>query len=161
MDYPQDKLAWRCDRSFMVGPDLLAAPLMAGETSLDVYLPAGTWREFATGKAIQGGQTITLENVSIDHIPLYVRDGAILPLAAPDARPVSGATLTVTAHVYADRAARGGLYNDDGLTYSGEKLGVWHKLQWSPAEGLTALGPIPVANAVFRLAPHPVLVNGR
>jgi hypothetical protein len=69
--------------------------------------------------------------------------------------------LEVTAHVYADKAARGGLYNDDGLTYSGATLGVWRKLQWSPTEGLTALGPVPVANAVFRLAAEPVVINGR
>lgn len=47
------------------------------------YLPKGVlWYDFWTGKAYQGGQTLTLQT-SLEHVPMFVRAGSILPLG-PD-----------------------------------------------------------------------------
>ena len=45
------------------------------------YLPKGTlWYDFWTGQSYRGGQTLTLQT-SLDHVPMFVRAGSILPLA--------------------------------------------------------------------------------
>ena len=45
------------------------------------YLPKGTlWYDFWTGQSYRGGQTLTLQT-SLNHVPMFVRAGSILPLA--------------------------------------------------------------------------------
>jgi alpha-D-xyloside xylohydrolase len=85
--YPRDQLAWAQDQEFMVGPDLLAAPVTADRADADgergqptpvpVYLPAGRWVDLYSGEVIEGGRTIT-RDTSLDDFPLYLRAGAAL-----------------------------------------------------------------------------------
>ncbi|MDD2579662.1 MAG: glycoside hydrolase family 31 protein [Eubacteriales bacterium] len=79
--FPDDPACWEAEDQYMFGPDLLVAPVFeAGQTSRPVVLPAGCrWREVATGKVISGGQTV-IAATPIETIPLFVREGAELPL---------------------------------------------------------------------------------
>ena len=65
----------------MFGPDLMVCPVMeAGVDSRSVYLPAGSvWTDAWTGKVYEGGQTIQAD-APIDVIPLFLKDGAELPI---------------------------------------------------------------------------------
>jgi len=67
----------------MFGPDLLVAPVVwEGARSRDVYLPAGAvWTDAWTGATHAGGQTLTVD-APLERIPLYLRDGASLPIKA-------------------------------------------------------------------------------
>lgn len=80
-DSKEDKAAWDVDDQYMFGPDLMVAPVMdAGVSSRKVYLPAGaTWTDAWTGKVYEGGQTIVAD-APIDIIPLFLKDGANLPI---------------------------------------------------------------------------------
>ena len=64
---------------FMVGPSLLVAPLFAGEEERQVVLPQGKWYDFYTGKLVGEGEVITVKP-GLDKIPVYVKDGGIIPL---------------------------------------------------------------------------------
>jgi alpha-D-xyloside xylohydrolase len=142
MDFPQDKRSWACDRQWMIGPDLLVAPLVAGEKTLNVYLPEGTmWREFSNGRLLPGGSIHTIDNPDPALIPLYVRDGAILPLAKPIDRISSDAVLTLEPHIYASSIASCELYDDDGETF-GYQQGqyVWTTLEWDSRNGCRFTG---------------------
>lgn len=85
--YPADQAAWAQDQEFMVGPDLLAAPVTddradadgaAGQpTPVSVYLPAGRWVDLYSGQVVDGGRTIT-RPTSLDEFPLYMRAGAAI-----------------------------------------------------------------------------------
>ena len=79
--YPDDPDAPKAEDQYLFGSDLLVAPLFAaGPQERSVYLPKGdAWREVATGKTYEGGQTVTAK-APIDVIPLFVRVGADLPL---------------------------------------------------------------------------------
>lgn len=59
---------------FMVGENLLVAPLFAGETERKVILPQGRWYDFYTGKLAGEGEVITV-SPGLDRIPVYVKDG--------------------------------------------------------------------------------------
>jgi alpha-D-xyloside xylohydrolase len=86
-NYPGDQRAWAQDQEFMVGPDLLAAPVTsdraeadgeAGQpTPVEVYLPAGRWVDLYSGHVVTGGRTIT-RVTSLDEFPLYLRAGGAI-----------------------------------------------------------------------------------
>ena len=65
---------------YLFGPDLLVAPVWRiGQRTRTVHLPEGVWRSYwdAT-QVIEGPRTVTVD-VPLDHIPVYVRDGAVVP----------------------------------------------------------------------------------
>lgn len=76
---------WTDDWRYMLGEALLVAPLFAPGGARDVALPAGhDWYDWwdPTGDALAGGQTVR-DTHGVDdpgRIPLYVREGALIPL---------------------------------------------------------------------------------
>lgn len=80
-EFPADPKSWDVSDEYLFGPDLLVAPVMeAGATQRLVYLPAGAqWTNAWTGEVLDGGQTVTVD-APLDTIPLFVRDGANLPI---------------------------------------------------------------------------------
>ena len=75
-DFPEDKICWDIEDSYMFGPDLLVSPVMeAGTDKREIYLPAGTnWVDAYTKKTYEGGQKITVP-APLDIIPIMVREG--------------------------------------------------------------------------------------
>lgn len=75
-DNPDDKKSWEIEDEYMFGPDLLVAPVMyEGQTSREVYLPAGrTWRDVRTNKTYEGGATITVD-APLSVIPVFATNG--------------------------------------------------------------------------------------
>jgi alpha-D-xyloside xylohydrolase len=82
-DFPRDPKAWEIEDAYMFGPDILVAPVMReGQVSREVYLPAGSaWTEVATGNKYEGGLGVSAA-APLDTIPLFLRDGADLPLSS-------------------------------------------------------------------------------
>ncbi|MBS3734389.1 MAG: family 31 glucosidase [Phycisphaerae bacterium] len=82
-DFPDDAGAYEAQYEFLFGPDLLVAPVVhEGADAREVYLPAGaTWTDAWTDEALPGGQTVQAE-APLERIPLYLRDGAALPIRA-------------------------------------------------------------------------------
>jgi alpha-D-xyloside xylohydrolase len=82
-DFPRDIGSWAVEDQFMFGPDLLVAPvLFEGGRRRQVYLPVGAaWTDAWSGQQFAGGQAITAE-APLERIPLYLRDGAKLPIRA-------------------------------------------------------------------------------
>jgi alpha-glucosidase len=80
LDFQDDPETHLIEDQFMVGDQLLVAPVLAaGTTSRSVYLPQGAvWIDYWTGQHYCGGETITVA-APLDHLPLFVRGGAILP----------------------------------------------------------------------------------
>ncbi|NUS97364.1 MAG: DUF5110 domain-containing protein [Gemmatimonadaceae bacterium] len=114
---------------FMVGDDLLVAPMFAGQRSRTVILPAGRWYDFHTGAYAGAGEIITA-TPGLDRIPLYVRDGAIVPLlaGAPTRVPAAGERIDLEARHYGDAPGRFDLYDDDGVSFDYER----GAFSWTP-----------------------------
>jgi len=76
-DFPDDERAWTCDDQYMLGPDLLVAPVVIeGAIRREVCLPAGTtWTSLWSGSRHEGGQVITVD-APIEDIPVFVRGNA-------------------------------------------------------------------------------------
>ncbi len=83
-----DPAAWDGDYRWMLGDALLVAPILDASGVRDVALPAGTWFDWwqPDGAPIAGG--VTLTGVAVPdraQIPLYVREGAIIPAEVANA----------------------------------------------------------------------------
>lgn len=85
-DFPNDATCFQIEDQFLLGPDLLVAPVLyEGARQRQVYLPTGTsWTDAWTGQTFEGGQTM-LAPAPLERIPLYTRAQQRLPL-----RPASG-----------------------------------------------------------------------
>jgi alpha-glucosidase len=131
MQYPDDpKVANEADE-WMMGPGLLAAPLLQPGGKRSVYLPADHWFTFGTNAALDGPQTLNVAE-NLDQIPVYIRAGTILPLGpvVQDAEETTDAPLEV--QIYPGRDAAFDFYEDDGTTLAYEKgdLRVTH-FKWN------------------------------
>lgn len=87
LDFPNDRFALTIDDEYLFGDSLLVAPVMddmMDDTTRKVYLPEGVWYDFFTDERFEGPVTIE-RKVGIDQVPVYVRDGAVVPRVAVDA----------------------------------------------------------------------------
>jgi alpha-D-xyloside xylohydrolase len=81
--HQDDPEARAAETEYYFGPDLLVAPVLSPVNERAVYLPAGAWIDYWTGKRLPGRQTV-IAAAPLDRLPLYVREGAILPKIPED-----------------------------------------------------------------------------
>ena len=124
-DWPHDPKVRNDVSAWMFGDWLLVSPVVQPkQTSKRIYLPAGTWTDWFSGKVYAGGQTITVNTDSKGwaDIPLFIRAGAIIPTQPPmdyvGEKPLT--QLTVDVFPAAQRSTFD-YYDDDGRTYAYEQ----------------------------------------
>jgi len=83
-DYQKDTGCWNVDDEFIIGRSLLVAPILDAGNTREVYFPEGRWIDFWNEKKVlTGKQTIKWTGDAKDNnwsFPLYIREGAIIPL---------------------------------------------------------------------------------
>ncbi|HEY0385654.1 MAG TPA: TIM-barrel domain-containing protein, partial [Pyrinomonadaceae bacterium] len=140
LNYQQDYNTLNIDDEFMVGDALLVAPVVKPDiTSRMVYLPAGTWFDYWTGRKFSGPQMIRVD-APLEVVPMFVRGGAILPLGPEmnfvGEKPVDPITFEIYPDAKGQAAAT--LYEDDG-TSPAYKEGVFRRtsvsISTSPGRG--------------------------
>jgi alpha-glucosidase (family GH31 glycosyl hydrolase) len=124
LEFPGDEGIRATPYEYLFGEHLLVAPVVAnGIRQWPVYLPKGAWRELWSGAALQGGQSL---NVDVDHssIPVYIRQGGIIPLNLGDdlalGEPASGSPESVknlTALVFPGEESSAELFQGKGREY--------------------------------------------
>ena len=121
--FQQDSRCYDEGVDFMLGESLLVANVVEkGAKSRRVYLPANeTFYDFYTHQRYEGGQTVELP-VDITSIPLFLRGGAILPLAGNAIGNLHRDAVTnLHLLLVPDRGSEFTLYEDDGATLDYEK----------------------------------------
>lgn len=83
-EHPTDRMCWHIDDEYYFGDDFLVAPVMNSNDCRDVYLPEGKWVNFFTGEHILGEQWLKDIEVPLDEMPVYVREGAEIPIYPED-----------------------------------------------------------------------------
>ena len=72
---------YNTSHSYLFGNEFLVAPIITNNaTSRTVYLPQGNWYDFFLGQRYTGGQTINWINANQHQMPLFVREGAVIPM---------------------------------------------------------------------------------
>lgn len=106
---------------YMAGEYLLVAPLFKGQTSREVILPKGKWFDFYSGDFAGDGEVIQV-SAGLDRIPVFVKDGGIIPMMPPRLHaPSSGEKFDIEIRYYGDKPGNYWLYDDDGETFNYEK----------------------------------------
>ena len=80
MAFPRERESHAFDTQYLFGPDLLVAPVLMPGGAVTVFLPAGVWHDWHTGRRLVGPARLE-EIVPLNRFPLYARDGAAIPLA--------------------------------------------------------------------------------
>lgn len=107
LEFPDDPAAAALDRQYMLGDDLLVAPVFTEDGTVEYYVPEGTWTNVLTGHQVTGPRWVR-EQHGFHTLPLLARPDSVIPFGADDQRPVSawaeGVELRV--HALADGAER-------------------------------------------------------
>lgn len=135
-EYPADKHVRNISDEYMLGSFVLVAPVIApGKEVREVYLPDGDWYDYYTGEKYSGGRYI-LADAPLDKVPVFIKAGAIIPVADGEIRSTEDITedkisiLTYPGkgsfvHYQDDNetfAYRNGAYNAVEYTLNGDKL---------------------------------------
>ena len=97
-DYGQEPEARTCADEYLFGDAMIVAPIPSGESERDVWLPAGVWYDFFTGERYTGG----VHHRATEGIPVYVKEGTLLPIAAPLEYVGQDAKFDITLRAYGD-----------------------------------------------------------
>jgi alpha-glucosidase (family GH31 glycosyl hydrolase) len=78
--FPTDPQVFNLSDEYLFGGDILVAPVVnEGATERVMYLPVGNWVDFWTDTGYTGPCSLTVP-APLDTLPLFIRQGAILPL---------------------------------------------------------------------------------
>ncbi len=93
LDYPNEyTLGKSTQYQFLFGPSFLVAPIYQ-ETAADeegndirngIYLPEGQWVDYFTGHLYEGGVIINNFDAPLWKLPVFVKNGAIIPMSNPN-----------------------------------------------------------------------------
>ena len=132
-DFQEDANVYDESFEFLFGRDILVANVIEpGASTKSVYLPAGSkWYDWNDNfKCYEGGQTITVP-VIMETIPMFIREGAIIPMADNQLMSMERDKVTDLHIIMAPGEERSyTLYDDDGVTNDFEK-GVYRKTKIS------------------------------
>ncbi|MCV7153752.1 TIM-barrel domain-containing protein [Mycolicibacterium pyrenivorans] len=117
VDHPDDPTTWHLSDQWLLGEDLLVAPVASPDGDRRVYLPDGDWVHWFTGEHHHGPTWLTTHS-PIGHFPLYQRAGSLIPLGPVmphvGARPTD--VLTLRAGTSTATADWRGVAQVDGAT---------------------------------------------
>ncbi len=145
--HPGEDAAYRVPNQFAFGSALVVAPITSPTDevtrvgSVRAWLPAGVWVDLLTGVAYDGGREVRLHRDG-HSIPVLVRAGGIVPLAAPtetDAT-VNPAALEIVVAPGADGDFT--LVEDDGTGADPAAIPtVRTRITWEQATGTLTVHP--------------------
>jgi alpha-glucosidase len=123
-DYPNDLKLRNDVDAWMFGDHLLVSPVVEqGQTVKHIYLPAGRWIDWFKGTTYQGGRSIDypIDSAQWDDIPLFIRDGAIIPTQPVMDYVGQNPVTTLTVDVFpGSTPSQFDYYDDDGVSYAYE-----------------------------------------
>ncbi len=130
-EFPKDPQAYKARNTYFFGRQLLVSPVVSpmikalNRSLTKVYLPSGIWIDFYTGLEVTGGRWIEVYS-DIESIPVYVRQGSILPLSKwEDSLDPSSNPSTLMLKVYPGEPCEYTLIEDDNETLDYQKKEIF------------------------------------
>ena len=142
MDFSLDTAVFNITDQYMFGPSLMVNPVTEYKArSRRVYLPAANgWYDLRSGRYYKGGEVILAE-APYDYMPLFVREGSIVPFGPEMQNAMEKQADPLTLFVYSGADASFVLYEDEGGNYNYEN-GAYTLIPftWSEAEKMLTIG---------------------
>jgi len=136
-EFPHDGEAADIDDQFLIGPALLAAPVLTrGATLREVYLPEGDWIDWHEGARYAGSRRLRVA-APLERMPLFVRGGSVIPTRRSVRNTGALALEPLILEVFPGGDASLELVEDDGETvaYQGGVSARTPLRLWSRAGG--------------------------
>jgi len=119
LEYPQDAHTYNLNDQFMLGSQVIIAPVIRPDTSVRiVYLPEGRWIDYWSDQVIEGGRHAMVQ-APLDVLPIFIREGTLLP-RVPERLSTGVPEEELMLHVYPPQAGTSAsytLYEDDGASF--------------------------------------------
>ena len=118
--YPEEKAAYEVKNQYFFGSELMVAPITSRKnektnlSEVDVWLPEGRWTDIYTGAIYQGPARFKMYR-GIESIPVFAKEGAIIPMSADDRNNDSSNPEDMIVRIYRGKNTFE-LYEDDGET---------------------------------------------
>ncbi len=124
LEFPNDPNTYDCSGEYLLGDKILVAPVLEqAASSRSLYLPQGSWVDYWTGKIVEGGREVTVP-APLEHIPILVRAGSMLPFISPDTETLAA---DLTGSKYQHTYSRHHLADFPGFRSRSRQL---HALRW-------------------------------
>lgn len=147
LEYPELDKAYHYPNEYFFGSEFLVSPAVDSTDTATVYLPPGNWVDYFTGKKYNGDQ-VTRAKYSLDSMPLFVKQGSIIPMQSLMTYSCERSLDTLIVQVFGPDSGRFNLYEDDGysldytdhnyswtpISFSGKKNGEY-RLSIGPTDG--------------------------
>jgi alpha-D-xyloside xylohydrolase len=158
VDSPDDPTAWTAEREYRLGRDLLVAPVFDPDGERHVYLPPGRWVDFWTGESHAGARHVRVRS-PLRQIPLYVRQGALIPTTPVRPAVGDGPFTDVTVVSWGGTSDATTIRDVDGDTLVTLERG-------HDEARVTVRGPLPVRRVAFPAVtgarpPARVIIDGQ
>ncbi|WP_130859005.1 glycoside hydrolase family 31 protein [Gracilibacillus phocaeensis] len=121
LEYPNDENTFNLSDQFMIGSDLIIAPVLhPGARHRVVYLPKGEWFNYWTDERL-AGEKHHLIHAPIDILPIFVKEGAVIPQGRVR-RSTKEKEEELLIHIYPSKKNHSFFtyYDDDGNTFGYE-----------------------------------------
>jgi alpha-D-xyloside xylohydrolase len=105
--HQDDLMCWHIDDQYYFGDAFLVAPIMNDDGVRDVYLPEGKWVDFWTGEILEGNHWLKRVKMSLEHMPVYVKFGAQIPVYPYSVQCTDEMDLTKASKVVFDNQYEG------------------------------------------------------
>lgn len=99
LEFPDDPACDTLDRQYLLGDNLLVAPVFSEDGFVDFYVPAGRWTNYLSGEVIVG-PTWKRERHDYFSLPLLVRPNSLLAIGNVETRPDYDFANGVTFQLY-------------------------------------------------------------
>ena len=100
LDFTEDKTCHYVDKQYMLGENLLIAPIFNDRGIASYYLPEGKWTNFLTDEEVAGGKWYT-EKYDYMSLPMMVKENSIIVLGDTDDKPDYDYGNNATVCIYA------------------------------------------------------------
>ena len=161
LDYPAQPSAYDHPGEYLLGSDMLAAPVTTpgSVTTTTVWFPPGRWTDWFTGATFTGPSTQTLQ-VPLDRMPVFVKAGGIVPIQPSSGHASTAGSAALTLRVFSGASGRYTMYDDagQGLGYTrGQYTDTPVTYTSGSASSTVVIGP---AHGSYPGAPASLAVHG-
>jgi len=111
-----DSNLYKATQQYLWGENVMVVPITdKGATTMDYYIPSGTWTNIHTFNEINGHQWYTDNQITISNIPVYVKEGSFVPMAASMQNTEEYNDKELTIYYFpSEKPSQYSLYEDDG-----------------------------------------------
>lgn len=142
-EFPNDKLTYLVADQYMVGSDILVAPVVKeGMRTRGIYLPKDAeWIDWWTGTKLESGKT-HYPQTPLDRLPIYIRVGSVVPTQSvvqhTGEMPNAAITLNVAAGIQPGKTETAVLFQDAGEGY-GYRRDQWREIEITHRRGTLSI----------------------